>query len=387
MTTATIGAAGSRPEAAAPGAEGRGLKRALTHPVFHAAILVAIVTSGWTVASNWDRWTGTSRFQRTDDAFIAGDTTPLATQISGYVRSVAVDDYQVVASGQLIAEIDPADYQAQRDLAEADLAAARASLAGIADKRAVQAALIDQAKATIDVARAELAPAAAEAKRQRDLLQTGIVGTEQHVEQADADAAKAAGTLSLSQSQLVQQQALLTALDAEEQEDVAQVAAAEARLKLAQDNLGYTRILAPANGMTGARQVRPGQFVSPGTQLITLMPLAKVWVIANLKETQMTNVRVGDRANITVDAFPDVVLSGRVENWSPGTGSVFALLPPDNATGNFTKVVQRMPVKIALDQNPALGALIRPGMSVIATIDTGGSPGGSAASADSGGGR
>jgi len=387
MTTLPTEVAPSSPEAATPGAEGRGLKHALTHPVFHAAILVAIVTSGWTAASNWDRWTGTSRFQRTDDAFIAGDTTPLATQISGYVRSVAVDDYQVVASGQLIAEIDPADYQAQRDLAEADLAAARASLAGIADKRAVQAALIDQAKAAIDVARAELARAAAEAKRQRDLLHTGIVGTEQHVEQADADAAKAAGTLSLSQSQLVQQQALLTALDAEEQEDAAQVAATEARLKLAQDNLGYTRILAPAEGMTGARQVRPGQFVSPGTQLITLMPLAKVWVIANLKETQMTNVRVGDRANITVDAFPDVVLSGRVESWSPGTGSVFALLPPDNATGNFTKVVQRMPVTIALDQNPALGALIRPGMSVIATIDTGGSPDGNAASADKGRGR
>jgi membrane fusion protein (multidrug efflux system) len=338
--------------------------------VFHAAILFGIVATGWTLSSNWDRWTGATRFQRTDDAFVAGDTTPLATQVSGYVRSVAVDDYEVVKAGQLIAEIDPADYQAQRDLAQADLAAARASLAGIADKRAIQSALIKQAQATIDIARAELVRASAEATRQHDLLQTGIVGTEQHVQQADADAAKAAGTLSLSQSQLAQQQALLAALDTEEREDTAQVVAAEARLKLAQDNLGYTRIPAPADGMTGARQVRPGQFVSPGTQIVTLVPLAKVWVVANLKETQMTNIRVGDRATVTVDAFPDVVLSGRVESWSPGTGSVFALLPPDNATGNFTKVVQRVPVKIVLDPNPALGALIRPGMSVIATIDT-----------------
>ncbi|MGK9233939.1 HlyD family secretion protein [Inquilinus limosus] len=370
MTTVTAEVARSGPESTVPGAKVRGLKRALTHPVFHAAILAGIVASGWTLSSNWDRWTGASRFQRTDDAFVAGDTTPLATQVSGYVRAVAVDDYEVVKAGQLLAEIDPADYQAQRDLAQADLAAARASVAGIADKRAIQSALIEQAKAAIDIARAELVRASAEATRQHDLLQTGIVGTEQHVQQADADAAKAAGTLSLSQSQLTQQQALLTALDTEEREDAAQVAAAEARLKLAQDNLGYTRILAPADGMTGARQVRPGQFVSPGTQVVTLVPLAKVWVVANLKETQMTNIRVGDRATVTVDAFPDVVLSGKVDSWSPGTGSVFALLPPDNATGNFTKVVQRVPVKIALDPNPALGALIRPGMSVIATIDT-----------------
>lgn len=148
------------------------------------------------------------------------------------------------------------------------------------------------------------------------------------------------------------------------------MAAAEARLKLARDNLGYTRILSPVDGLLGARQVHPGQFVSIGSQVITVVPMAKLWVVANLKETQMTNVRVGDEARISVDAFPDVALTGRVASWSPGTGSVFALLPPDNATGNFTKVVQRMPVKLTLDTNPDLGALIRPGMSVVAKIDT-----------------
>lgn len=342
----------------------------LVHPLFHAGIVIAIVAVGWAIAAHWDRWTGSARYQATDNAFIAGDTTPLSAQVAGLVRSVAVDDYHLVQAGDLIAEIEPADYLAQRNLAEADLAAARATLTSVRDKRAIQSTLIDQAKATIAIARAEVLRADAEASRQRELLRKGLAGTEQLVEQADAAAAKAAGSLALSRAQLLQQEAALTALDATERELAAQVSAAAARLELAQDNLGYTRILAPVDGLTGARQVHPGQFVSVGSQIITVMPMAKLWVVANLKETQMTNIRMGDKATVTVDAFPGTVLTGRVASWSPGTGSVFALLPPDNATGNFTKVVQRIPVKLTLDPNPDLGALIRPGMSVVAMIDT-----------------
>lgn len=347
----------------------RGLA-ALAHPLFHAGIVIAIVAVGWAIAAHWDRWTGSARYQATDDAFIAGDTTPLAAQIAGLVRSVAVDDYQLVRAGDLIAEIEPADYLAQRDLAEADLAAARATLASVTDKRAIQRTLIEQARATIAIAEAEVLRADAEASRQRELLRKGLAGTEQLVEQADAAAAKAAGSLALSRAQLLQQDAALTALDATERELAAQVSDSAARLKLAHDNLGYTRILAPVDGLTGARQAHPGQFVSVGSQIITVMPMTKLWVVANLKETQMTNIRVGDKATVTVDAFPGSVLTARVASWSPGTGSVFALLPPDNATGNFTKVVQRIPVKLTLDPNRDLGALIRPGMSVVATIDT-----------------
>jgi membrane fusion protein (multidrug efflux system) len=351
-------------------ARSRGLGVLFTHPIFHATIIVAIIATGWTIASGWDRWTGASRFQSTDDAFIVGDTTPLATQISGYIKTVAVDDYQPVRAGQLIAEIEPSDYQAQLDLAKANLDAARANLASIADKRAVQRTLIEQAKAAIAIAEAELLRTNDEAVRQRTLLRDALAGTQQRVEQANAAAAKAAGTVSLSRSQLAQQEALLSSLDVTERELAAQVAAAQARLKLAQDNLGYTQIRAPADGLTGARQVHPGQFVSPGAQIITVMPMATLWVVANLKETQMTHVRVGDQAQVTVDVMPGTVLTGRVASWSPGAGSVFALLPPDNATGNFTKVVQRIPVKVVLDPNPNLGPLIRPGMSVVATIDT-----------------
>jgi membrane fusion protein (multidrug efflux system) len=213
-----------------------------------------------------------------------------------------------------------------------------------------------------------------EAKRQHDLLKTGIAGTPQVVEQADANEKRMKAQRMLNEAQLDQQKALLAGLDFREKEIQAQIHAAEAQVKLASDNLRYTKILAPGDGLVGQRQVRPAQFVNIGTQIIAAVPLPNIWVIGNYKETQMTNVRLGQAARVTVDAFPDLVLSGHVDSWAPGTGSVFALLAPDNATGNFTKVVQRVSVKIALDHNPALGALVRPGMSVEARIDTGSKP-------------
>lgn len=346
------------------------LRAILEHPIFHAAIVIAVLAIGSTIAWRWDRWTGEARYQRTDDAYITGDVTPLAAKISGYVQRVAVNDFQAVKAGDLIAEIEPSDYQAQVQLAEGDLAAANASLGDIASKRAIQRTLITQAEASIAAAEAEAIRARLEAVRQRELLKTELAGTEQKVEQADADARKSDATVLLNRAQLEQQKALLAELDITEKQLFAQAVSADARVKLARDNLRYTRIEAPTDGMVAARQVRPGQYVAAGSQVITAVTLPHLWVIANLKETQMTNVRTGNVAHVTVDAFPGLVLNGHVDSWSPGTGSVFVLLPPDNATGNFTKVVQRMPVKILLDPNPSLGALVRPGMSVIAIIDT-----------------
>jgi membrane fusion protein (multidrug efflux system) len=205
-----------------------------------------------------------------------------------------------------------------------------------------------------------------EDKRQRDLYKTGIAGTQQLVEQADDNAKKAIAQRRLNEAQLDQQKAALAAIDIQEKQLRAQIHAAEAQLALAADNLRYTRILSPADGLVGQRQVRLGQFVNIGTQVIAVLPLPNIWALANFKETQMTNIRVGQPARVTVDAFPDLKLTGHVDSWS---------LPPDNATGNFTKVVQRVPVKIVLDNNPSLGSLVRPGMSVEATIDTGAGPG------------
>jgi membrane fusion protein (multidrug efflux system) len=335
--------------------------------------VVFVVAAGvlaWYVAGHWNRWTGAARYEATEDAYMVGDVTPLAAKVSGYVASVPVDDYQTVRKGDLIVEIDAADYRAQLAQAEANLSAAAATLANLANQKEVQHALIRQAEATIQGTTADLQRYSLEATRQRNLLQTRIAGTAQLVEQAEDNEKHTAAQLMLNTAQLDQQKTLLASLDVQEQQLTAQVRAAEAQVTLARNNLGYTRIVSPVDGMVGQRQVRPGQFVNVGTQVIAAIPLPNIWVIANFKETQMTQVRIGDPARVTVDAFPDLVLTGRVDSWSPGTGSTFALLPPDNATGNFTKVVQRMPVKIVLDANPSLGALVRPGMSVEARIDT-----------------
>jgi membrane fusion protein (multidrug efflux system) len=338
--------------------------------ILRTFFVVGVCWFVWFVAGHWNGWTGAARLQTSNDAYVAGDLTPLSAKVSGYIQTVAVEDFQKVRKGDLIAEIEPSDYRAQLAAAEANLEAARATLANISNQKDIQRALVHQAEAAIEITKADVTRYQLEANRQRELLQTKLAGTTQRVEQADDDAKRTKAQLQLNGAQLDQQNALLASLDVQQEQLAAQVRAAEAQMALARNNLAYTRISAPADGLVGQRQVRPGQFVNIGTQIIAVMSLPKVWVLANYKETQMTNVRVGDRARITVDAFSDLWLQGHVDSWSPGTGSVFTLLPPDNATGNFTKIVQRVPVKIVLDPDPALGSLVRPGMSVVATIET-----------------
>ena len=344
-------------------------------PLLRVAVVVGAGFVVWVVAENWNRWTGAVRYARTDDAYMTGDLTPLAAKVAGYVARVAVADFQPVQRGDVLVEIEPADYQAQLDQAQANLAAAKANLANLDNQKAIQRALIRQAEATIQATAADVLRYHLEAARQRDLNRDRLAGTQQAVEQGDANERRTSAQLVLNNAQLDQQKAVLDSLDVQKLQLEAQVRAAEAQVELAGNNLGYTKIVAPADGMAGQRQVRPGQFVNVGTQVVSVMPLPNIWVVANYKETQMTNVRLGQPARVTVDAFPDLALRGHVESWSPGTGSTFALLAPDNATGNFTKVVQRVPVKVSIDPDPALGTLVRPGMSVEVEIDTGGDRG------------
>jgi membrane fusion protein (multidrug efflux system) len=340
-------------------------------PVLRVFLVAGAAFLVWYVAGHWNRWTGTARYESTDDAYTFGDLTPLSAKVSGYVETVAVNDFQSVHKGDLIVQIEPSDYLAALEQAEAGLAAAQAILANLGNQKEIQRALIRQAEATIQSTTADLERYSLEGKRQRELV-TKFAGTQQLLEQADDNEKRTTAQLQLNGAQLDQQKALLASLDVQEKQLAAQVKGAEAQVQLARNNLDYTKIAAPADGLVGQRQVRVGQFVNVGTQVIAVVPLPNIWVIANFKETQMTNVRVGNPARVAVDAFPDLALTGRVDSWAPGTGSTFALLPPDNATGNFTKVVQRVPVKIILDPNSSLGALVRPGMSVEATVDTGG---------------
>jgi membrane fusion protein, multidrug efflux system len=322
------------------------------------------------VAFEWDLWVGSSALQTTNDAYLQADTTPLAAKVPGYVKAVHVQDFQRVHAGDPIVDIVDDDYRAQLDQAQANVGAAGSAIDNIEQQKRLQETLVKQAEAEIRASEADVTRYHLEAVRQETLLAKSYAGTPQLTEQAVDNEKHAEATLALNHAKLDQQRQQINVLDSQKAQAVAALEAQKAARNLASINLGYTRITAPVGGMVSERRVRPGQYLSVGTQVISLVPLPNVWVIANYKETQMTNIRSGQRARVTVDAFPGKVMHGHVESWSPASGAQFALLPPDNATGNFTKVVQRIPVKIVLDPDPSLAELLRPGMSVIATIDT-----------------
>jgi membrane fusion protein (multidrug efflux system) len=328
-----------------------------------AGVIVALF------ATQWDRWVGISIRQVTDDAYVRGDITPLSAKVEGYVHRVAVDDFERVKAGDPLVEIDDSDYRARVAQAEADLLGAEAAIDNLKARKALQHAQIAQAENAIVATQADVGRTRQEAARQRALLAT-TYGTQQRVEQANADEKRFTATLARNESELDGQRRQLAVLDTQELQLRAEAKAKQAALDLAKINLGYTRIAAPVGGMVSERGVRDGQYVHAGTQVIAVVPLDNVWVVANYKETQLTHVAIGQRAEIRVDTFPGIVIAAHVDSIAPASGSQFSLLPPDNATGNFTKVVQRIPVKLRLQPANPLAGHLRPGMSVIATILT-----------------
>jgi membrane fusion protein (multidrug efflux system) len=308
---------------------------------------------------------------------------------------VRVSDFQQVHKGDLLVELQDDDFRAQVAQANAAVEAAKAALENNRRQRELQDTRIQKAFAGIDQAKAQIAAAQAgkeatwadvvrtraERSRQEGLIQTQST-TPQKVEQAvadeqryvaqaasrDADLEQAKTALRSNEISVETERRSKAVLESRDLELLADLHNKEAALAAAQINLGYTRIFSPGDGNVGERQVRPGQFVSPGTQVLSFVANTK-WIQGNYRETQLTNVRVGDTAEIRIDAYPGQVIRGKVIEIAPASGSQFALLPPDNATGNYTKVVQRVPVKIALD-DAALAADLRPGLSVTATVRT-----------------
>jgi membrane fusion protein (multidrug efflux system) len=361
-------------------------------PILVVLLALAVLV---TITRNWNAWEGGKVEQVTDDAYVRGDLTPLSTKVAGIVRSVDVADYQQVHKGDLLVELQDDDYQAQVDQAKAAVEAARAVIEENLRQRQLEDARIDKALAGIDQARAQIAAAEAgkeavqaeltharsERRRQEGLYQVRST-TEQNLEAAVATDGNLSGQFASRDADLHQAQTMLRsselAAEAERRSKAvlesqaiqlqADLRAKQASLTSVEVNLGYTKIFAPGDGTVGERQVRPGQLVSPGTQVISFVALKK-WVQANYRETQLTNVKVGDPADIRIDEYPGQPIRGKVVEIAPASGSQFALLPPDNATGNFTKVVQRIPVKIALDDS-TFAAKLRPGLSVIATVRT-----------------
>jgi membrane fusion protein (multidrug efflux system) len=331
-------------------------------------IVLALAILGL-VATQWDRWVGLGTEQTTDDAYIHGDITPLSAQVDGYVKRVAIDDFDRVKQGDLLVEIDDSDYKARVAQAQAELDGAEAAIENIKARKAAQKAAVDEARDAVAATQADVVRANQEAERQRSLYAT-TYGTAQKVEQTTADAKRFAATFARDQAAAEAQQRDLAVLDTQESELRAAAKAKAAALDLAKINLGYTRITAPVAGEVSERGVRAGQYVHAGSQVISVVPLDNVWVIANYKETQLTHVAIGQRAVIRVDTFPGYAIGAMVESIAPASGSQFSLLPPDNATGNFTKVVQRIPVKLRIGPDNPLAGHLRPGMSVEATILT-----------------
>jgi membrane fusion protein (multidrug efflux system) len=330
-----------------------------------AAVAVFIVLA----TLRWDVWVGSRAIQSTNDAYIRAQTTRLSSRVAGEVKAVAVSDFQRVKAGQLLIQIDPADYEAQVAQAEAGVAGAQAALDNLANQVELQYATIAQVEAQRVSAQAVEVEAQQEQERQQSLTKTEA-GTRQKFEQSIAAYAKAQADVKASGAGIAAQRHQLEVLAGTKKQRAADLLGAKATLDAAKLRLGYTKIAAPFDGVVSERQVQPGDYVNIGSSLISVVPLPDVYVIANYKETQLTRVKPGQSVEIVVDTFSTEPLRGRVERISPASGSQFALLPPDNATGNFTKVVQRVPVRIVLDKGQPLLERLLPGMSVTASIDT-----------------
>jgi membrane fusion protein (multidrug efflux system) len=331
--------------------------------VVAAFVFIALATT------RWDLWIGSARTQTTNDAYVRADVSQLSSRVAGEVKTVTVSDYQRVKAGDVLVEIDPSDYEAQVAQAEAAVAGAQAALDNLANQVELQYATIAQSEAQRASAEAVQLQAQQEQDRQQSLIQTES-GTRQRLEQANAALAKAQADVRASRAVIAAQKHQMEVLAGTKKQRAADVLAAEAALKAAKLKLGYTRIAAPFDGIVGARQVQPGDYVNIGSNLFYVVPLPNVYVIANYKETQLTRVKAGQPVSITIDSFPRQVLHGHVARISPASGSQFALLPPDNATGNFTKVVQRIPLRIEFDKGQPLIDSLLPGMSAVTRIDT-----------------
>ncbi len=338
--------------------------------IIKRTIIAAALLAGAAFVADYGHhyWT-TGRFIRsTDDAYVKADYTTIAPKISGYIAEVLVNDNDHVKAGQVLARVDDRDYRSALTQAQADVKAAGAAINNLDAQIALQQSIIDQARATIVATQASLTFAEADSQRSQNLIRNGA-GTTQRAEQSQSARDQAAANLQRDQAALVAEQKKIAVLQTQHDQAVAQRDRSAAAAHQAELNLSYTEIVAPVDGTVGARTLRVGQFVTAGTQLMAVVPLNAVYVVANFKETQLTYVRPGQPVEIKVDSFPDAAIKGHVDSVSPASGLEFSLLPPDNATGNFTKIVQRIPVKITLD-DASLAGLLRSGMSVEPDIDT-----------------
>lgn len=328
----------------------------------------ALAVLGYGGNYGWHWWT-LGRFQETtDDAYVRADATLVAARVAGYVASVEVGDNQPVTAGQVLFRIDDADYKARVEQARAEVEARRAALAAAKTQQELQRSVIAQAEADVQAATAESERTGTDFGRYTQLAAKDAASV-QKLDSARTDATKAKATLASSKAKLTAERDRVSLLAAQEAGAEAALNQAKAALQLAEIDLENTVVRAAVSGIVGNWQVRVGRYVQPATQLLAIVPLADAYVVANYKETQLDHMQAGQRVDMAVDSFPGRTVTGHIGSLSPASGAQFALLPPDNATGNFTKVVQRVPVRIHLRDVPD-SVVLRPGMSVALTVDT-----------------
>ncbi len=360
---------GARATKPFPEANRRGRIRA----IILAASLFAILGAGAYFGSYW--WTVGRFLVSTDDAYVGAKNATLAAKIPGYIAAFSVDDNQHVRAGDIIARIDDGDYRLAVDAAREKVATQKATIERIGQQIAAQQAAVEQANALVASARAGATRARLELDRQQALASKEFA-SRQRLEQAQADRDQTIAAVDSAKAQAQSATANVEVLKGQQEEAARTLKELETSLAKAERDLSFAVIRAPFDGVVGNRAVQTGDYVQPGQRLASLVPLDEVYVDANFKETQVARLRPGQTVRITVDALPDHRLEGSVVSFAPASGSVFSLLPPDNATGNFTKIVQRLPVRIEVPAEVARKGLLRPGMSVVVSVDTrSGAPG------------
>ena len=313
-------------------------------------------------------WINKQRFEATDNAFIQADKVSVAPQVDGYVAEVLVADNASVAAGQVLVRLDTSQLRATLAQAEANAAALDAAVRGVDDKARLEQAMIAQKAAGVDAARAESQLAQAELNRYGALANQGWVSP-QRAQTAHAAASQATASVAQARATLEAERRTADSLGSTRAQTQAQAQAAHAAVDKARIDLERAEIKSPVAGVVGARAVRPGQYVRPGSALMSVVPLGEAYVIANFKETQVARLRVGQPVTIHADAFGKQAIPGRIDSFAPATGSEFALIPVENAVGNFTKIAQRLPVKIKVDPASPLAGALRPGLSVEVKVD------------------
>jgi membrane fusion protein (multidrug efflux system) len=337
--------------------------RRLFVPILIAVALIGAVAFGV-------QWLFVGRFmETTNDAYLKADAMVVAPRVAGYVAEVLVNANQEVVPGQLLVRIEDDTYKAQAARAQADVDAAEADIRRLQAEIAHQKSILEQARAAAAVAAAKAAYAGREADRYGRLSETGAV-SHQQVDQSRTMSGQTSAELAEAQAAVTSADRAVDVLKAQVGQAESRREAASAALQSAKLDLAATELRSRIKGRVGDKTVSIGQYVTSGTRLMSVMPLEEVYLEANFKETQIGRLRIGQPVEIRVDALPGMAVPGRVESWSPGTGAQFALLPPENATGNFTKIVQRVPVRIRIEANPVVRAALLPGLSVTATVDT-----------------